>query len=134
MCVLVEYGRAGGAGQPVLRQLVEGAGLAQSVHRRGEALGERAALAEHEAELLRRTGDRELADDRRPVQLGCGDVQAGREVDDEGIDLLVLQGLYGKVVGGDLAWRPAGLELVGDRSEARGALLRAELGALQPGD
>ena len=78
--------------------------------------------------------DRQLADDRGVVELGGGEVEPGRQVDDEPVDLAVLQRLHREVVGRVLRGRRAGLDDVGDRVEARGALLRAELGALEAGD
>src|SRR5664279_5727187 len=87
-------------GEPLLRDLVQ---AAVRLHRRDrpvDARGERAALREDGAEVLgSRPGlDRELAHDvRERVALGVrdlrrGDVEGGRQVDHEGVDLLRLEG------------------------------------------
>src|SRR5436305_20440 len=77
---------------------------------------------------------RQLADDLRVRHLGSGDVEAGGQVDDETVDRAVLQRLYGQPVSGVLTGRGRRLDDVVDRVEARRALLRTELGALEPGN
>ena len=61
--------------------------------RRSTQRGERVALREDHAEVLAAGSARELAEDLRVRHLGGGDVERGRQVDDEPVDLLVLQRL-----------------------------------------
>ena len=93
-----------------------------------DAGGERVALREDHAEVLAAGRRRELAEDLRVRHLRGRDVERGRQVDDEAVDLLVLQRLHRA---GVLRGRPPaavdGLIVVGDERVARRAELRAEL-------
>ncbi len=69
-----------------------------------------------------------------PVQLDAREVERGRQVHDDRVDLAVLEGELGIVVGVEHL-RPCGrLDLLLDRVEARGAGSRADQQALEVGD
>ena len=77
---------------------------------------------------------RQLADDHAVVELGGGDVERGRQVDHDAVDLAVLQRLHRQVVGVVDPRLGRRLDLVGDRGVGGGADLGAELGLLERGD
>ena len=99
-----------------------------------DALGQRAVLVEHDAEVLAALGRRELARDHAALELGSRDVQGRGQVDDEAVDLAVLERLDREVVGVvDLRLLARGDRRV-DQVQAGRADLRAELVALEAGD
>jgi hypothetical protein len=61
--------------------------------RAADAPGQRRALVQHDAELLRHADLRQLPDDLAAVELRRGHVERGGQVDDQAVDGAVLQRL-----------------------------------------
>src|SRR5688500_9070338 len=85
---LLEHRRAGVLRHPLLGDLVERAALLEGSDRLVHAIGQRAVLFEHAAEmLLLVAGGRELPDDHAVLHLDGGHKERGREVDHDPIHL-----------------------------------------------
>ena len=85
-----QFGGAGGLAHPALVELPSSPELAQLFDRLGDAGGQRRVLGQQGAPLVA-AGGAELADHGRVGDLGGGQVERGRQVDDDGVDLFVLQ-------------------------------------------
>src|SRR4051812_18046992 len=123
---LLQHRRAGGGAHEALLERLELPAFAQVVDRLAHALRQRRALLLQRAPLVaaRRA---ELADDLRARHLRGGEEERGRQIDDDRVDLLLLQGGDDVVrVVEDLRLR-AGLDDLLDRVEARRPDLHAEL-------
>src|SRR5690349_21072595 len=128
---LLELGRLGP--DPLVGDLLELAGALQRVDRVGDAGGQRGALLEHGAPVVGALGA-ELADDLGSLDLGVAEVDDGREVRHDRVDLAVLQradDVGGRVVHPRLLARR---DLLVHGVEAGGAHLHADLGVLQVGE
>ena len=91
-----------------------------------------AALLEEHPELLLLAGVRlELPDEHAVRDLDRGDVERGRQVGEDRVDLVVLQRLLGGVGALEDQRVLVGLDHVADRGQRGGAGLRAEAQALQ---
>ena len=131
--VLGDDRRVGLVSQPGLDEAVEGAVALEGGDGLVHAADERIVEVEQQAELVT-GGGRELADDRSALDLDGGNVEGGREVDDDRVDLLGLESSLG--AGVVLVDEGLGIRLddLVDEVEARGGRLGAELDALQVGD
>src|SRR5687768_3214207 len=126
---LLEDGRRG-ALDPLLRYLVERAGLPQGRDRLVDAVAEWVALFEDEAEILLPLRG-EPADRRCVRRLDRSDEERGRVVDDDAVDLTVpecVDGIVVSVVDRRILVR---LDRVDDGVVARRSHLRAELRAAE---
>src|SRR5665648_366324 len=112
----LEDRRTSGVGQPLRLEVGERPVRTQGVDGGRHGIGERAALVQDQAELVGGVAGRQLADQDAVLELGGGDVQRGRQVDDDRVDQTGGQCLLdlGRVVvaGGEVEVRPA---LVADR-------------------
>src|SRR6266540_2690065 len=125
---------AGLRGKPLALDLREGAVRLERGDRLVHARRQRAALLQHEPEVLLAADRRELADDEAVRHLlGTGDVERRRQVDDDPVDLLRLQAGI-DVVGGVVDRRLlARLDVLRDVVVARRPELDAELVLLDVG-
>ena len=119
-------GRFGRLAHPLLLDLRQLAGVDQALDRLRDAGGERRVLLQEGAPLVA-AGCGELADHGRLRDLGRGQVEGRRHVDDDRLDLPVLE--RGNDVVRGLQYRRglARLDLRLDRLEARGPDLHADL-------
>ena len=91
-------GTSTSSGEPLLLELVEGAVRVSAASASLTQRHQRVALLEEHPELLLLAGLRlELADDHAVLDLAGGDVERGRQVRDDAVDLVVEQRLLGGV-------------------------------------
>ena len=128
-------GRFGLLGEPLLLDLLQRAVVLQLGERLVDAVAERVALLEEHPEVLLAADRGELPDDGPVLDLlGADEEERGREVDDDAVDLLPVQGrddVVRRVVDARLL---VGLDGVLDVAEARRPDLGAELRVLQVGE
>src|SRR5947208_4851416 len=91
--------RRAGPREPGLLELLDRPVPPEAIQGLVDARRQRVPLLQHEPESLLRTPRRELADDLPIRDLNGGDVERGREVHDDAVDLAVLERLHGQVVG-----------------------------------
>src|SRR5665648_446035 len=82
----LEDRRTSGVGQPLRLEVGERPVRTQGVDGGRHGIGERAALVQDQAELVGGVAGRQLADQDAVLELGGGDVQRGRQVDDDRVD------------------------------------------------
>src|SRR6478672_666465 len=126
---LFQHGRVGL--EPFGLQACQRAVSAKRCQRVVYAPDQRVALLEDHPEMLRRAFRWELAEDLAVRDLDGRDVEGGRKVDDQAVDLLVLQRGDRGVIGIEDGRLLRGLDVVDDVVVARRAELGAELVRLQ---